>query len=232
MTDDEVVELDAGITKARMLVRRDDVSALTQAGSPLLAAIINQRGRPMPLRGHGASDDDWRRKRADEMQRLLSELATYRRGWNKHRRLTSGIDYDDSRYTRALRDRLRQMEAENRANEQPRGRIGVVPLERKRGARDVLQFTFTPDGDEYITHIVLGRRGADGAVHVIGGATFDRPVPLLAGSTLRMGIRLTAGLLLAPGEQLLPPASFRRALGEGDHNGGHGKDQRSLPDVR
>jgi hypothetical protein len=208
-----IVELDAGSAKARLLMSVADSRQLTQATN-LLAAVFNMKGQPLPVGGHFKDDADWRDERARRMRLLIMELARYSRVQRKHKRLrgavADSIDADDASYTTMLRKQLRAMEAENRAAEQPRGRIAVVPLTRKAPA--VVRLSFTPAQHEYITHVALGARQADGTIRVFGGGELDRPIPVLAGHELRLGIRLTSGLLPAHDESFLPPQRWQKLI--------------------
>jgi hypothetical protein len=214
----EVVELDAGATKARMLVDHRDVAALERG--ELYVAVFNTKGRPHPVQGHHKDWQDWEKEGARRLQLMRDELA-----FLEHRTLPPGphefddIDVDAAMYDAPSRtseriDWLRQMiagaEAKLAADSLPRGRIAIARAERK--AADVFRFSITVDDHNFVTHIAVGARQADGSIKIIGGAELSEPIAVLAFHEFRMGVRFTTGLLPAAGEHLLPAAAFQKAI--------------------
>lgn len=236
----EVVELNAGTTKARMLMSHDDAVSLARA--PIVAAVFNMKGRPHPIGGHFKDWQDWE----TEADRVLASLRQYADTLRADlaepepvpdddagRWLASAAlavqqrDTDDKQRRLAeLDQQIADIEQQRADDAQPRGRVAMVPCDRKHGAPDVLQVRFVPADHEFVTHIVLGARQSDGTLRVLGGAAFTEPIVVLADAMVRIGLRITAGLLPAAGERLLLPAAFEKAIG-------HGSDREMvLPDMR
>jgi hypothetical protein len=233
MTDDitaaivpaSVVELDAGASKARMIVDKRDVSSLATS-STLVAAVFNMKGKPHPVQGAFKGPDQWERQGDVMLAQMYAELGNLSDPDDDARASRQAEAGDAEQYLmhyhgwrdrriQQLRQQIADIERQRDLDGQPQGRIAIVPLERKPGAPDVLNLRMRTEGNHYITHIVIGERSPDGTVRPIGGAELTFAVPLLAGHELRMGIRLTSGLRLAPGELLLPPCHYGKMLTAG-----------------
>lgn len=219
--DGEVVELDAGTTKARILMSHDDASSLMRA--PLVAAVFNMKGRPHPIGGHFKDSDDWEAEADRQLARMREQLAHWQRRDVVPLLLPArGLCDTDVKsedptdaMIQTLTAEIAKIEQQRAADAQPRGRVAMVPCERKHGAADVIQLRFVPAEHEFVTHIVLGARQPDGTIRVLGGAAFSAPIVVLADAMVRIGLRVTAGLAPAAGERLTLPAAFKDTI-DGD----------------